>query len=224
MRVDFHVHTFYSDDSVITFPALVTACREKGIDAVAIMDHDVIEGALEFASRSEDLREAGEWAPRVLVGEEVRSSGGEICGLFISERIEDHLDPRTTMELIKEQGGLVYIPHPFDILKLKRLRARELLELAELIDILEVFNGKPRFPGANLLARRFLAENHFPPAAGSDAHEPVHLGAAAVELEEFTGPGDLLEKLAGGIVSGSMYSPLASAYIRVRLRRRMRSE
>jgi hypothetical protein len=203
---------------VITFPALVEACREKGIDAVAVMDHDVIEGALEFASRSDELRAAGERVPRVLVGEEVRSTGGEICGLFISERIPDHLEPRKTMELIKEQGGLVYVPHPFDILKLKRLRARELLELEELIDILEAFNGKPRFPGANMLARRFLARNHFHRAAGSDAHEPVHLGAASVELEEFSGPGDILEKLDAGAISGSMYSPLASAYIRVKIR------
>jgi predicted metal-dependent phosphoesterase TrpH len=208
---------------VITFPALVEACREKGIDAVAIMDHDVIGGALEFRSRSEELRAAGERAPRVIVGEEVRSTGGEICGLFLSERIPDHLDPRKTMQLIKEQGGLVYIPHPFDILKLKRLKARELVELAGLIDILEAFNGKPRFPGANMLAGRFLARNHFPPAAGSDAHEPTHLGAASVELEEFSGPGDLLAKLDAGSISGSLYSPLTSAYIRVRLRRKMRS-
>jgi len=224
VRVDFHVHTVYSRDSVISFPALVLACREKGIDAVAIMDHDVIEGALEFASRAEELRDAGEWAPRVIVGEEVRTTGGEICGLFLSERIPDHLEPRKTMELIKEQGGLVYVPHPFDILKLKRLKARELLEHEELIDILEAFNGKPRFPGANMLARRFLARNHFREGAGSDAHEPTHLGAASVELEEFSGPGDILEKLDAGAISGSMYSPLASAYIRVRLRREARHE
>lgn len=224
MRVDFHVHTVYSRDSVTTFPALVLACREKGIDAVAIMDHDVIEGALEFARRSKELRDAGEWAPRVMVGEEVRSTGGEICGLFLQERIPDHLEPRKTMELIKEQGGLVYVPHPFDIFKLKRLKARELLEHEELIDILEAFNGKPRFPGANALARRFLARNHFPAGAGSDAHEPVHLGAASVELEEFSGPGDILEKLDAGAISGSRYSPLASAYIRVRLRKKMRPE
>ena len=223
MRVDFHVHTVYSKDSVITFPLLVDACREKGIDAVAVMDHDVIEGALEFASRSDELRRAGERVPRVIVGEEVRSTGGEICGLFISERVPDHLDPRKTMELIKEQGGLVYIPHPFDILKLKRLKARELLELAELIDILEAYNGKPRFPGANVLAGRFLARNHFPRAAGSDAHEPVHLGAASVEMEEFSGPADLLQKLDRGSISGRRYSPLTSACIRVRLRRKTRS-
>ena len=224
MRVDFHVHTVYSKDSVITFPLLVDACREKGIDAVAVMDHDVIEGALEFASRSDELMAAGEQVPRVIVGEEVRSAAGEICGLFISERVPDHLGPRKTMELIKEQGGLVYIPHPFDILKLKRLKARELLELAELIDILEAYNGKPRFPGANVLAGRFLARNHFPRAAGSDAHEPVHLGAASVEMEEFNGPADLLEKLDAGSISGRRYSPLTSAFIRVNLRRKTRSQ
>jgi hypothetical protein len=127
------------------------------------------------------------------------------------------------MELIQAQGGLVYIPHPFDIFKLKRLNARELLEHEELIDILEAFNGKPRFPWANVLARRFLARNHFPAGAGSDAHEPTHLGAASVEMEEFSGPGDILEKLDAGVISGSLYSPLASVYMRVRLRKKMRS-
>jgi len=218
--VDFHVHTAYSPDSVITFPRLVEACRRKGVDAVAVMDHDVIEGALEFASLSEEMRSRGEWAPRIIVGEEVRTSKGEVCGMFISERVPDHLPPRETMELIRGQGGLVYLPHPFDLLKLKRLYAHEVVELTGLIDIVEVSNGKPRFPLANVLARRFLEDNDFLRAAGSDAHEPVHIGAARVEMEDFSGPRDLLEKLAGGTVSCRMYSPFASAFIRVKLRRK----
>lgn len=218
MRVDFHVHTVYSKDSVVTFPALVAACRANGIDAVAIMDHDVIEGALEFAERSEELRSRGDWVPSIMVGEEVRSAGGEICGLFIRERVPDHLPPVETMELIRAQGGLVYIPHPFDLLKLKRLKARELDELSDRIDIIEAFNGKPRFPGANRLARRFLDGHDFPRAAGSDAHEPVHLGAGRVEMEDFDGPAELLEKLERGTIYGRMYSPFSSAFIRARMR------
>lgn len=107
VKVDFHVHTIYSPDSVITFQDLRDGCREKGIDVVAIMDHDVIEGAFEFAARSEELLSRGEWAPRVLVGEEVRTTKGEICGLFLSRWVPDHRPPRETMEFIREQGGLL---------------------------------------------------------------------------------------------------------------------
>lgn len=218
VKVDFHVHTVYSPDSVINFEDLRDGCRRGGIDAVAIMDHDVIEGAFEYAARSEELLSAGEWAPRVLVGEEVRTTGGEICGLFLRDWVPDHMPPRETMEFIREQGGLVYIPHPFDLLKLKRLKASELVELSELIDIVEEFNGKPRFPPANVLARRFLERHPMAGAAGSDAHDPTRLGAAFVEVEDFTGPEDLMEKLSDGTVSGSMYSPFASAFTRFRIR------
>jgi predicted metal-dependent phosphoesterase TrpH len=192
----------------------------NGVDVVAVMDHDAIEGALEFSARSEELLASGEWAPRVLVGEEVRTAQGEICGLFIKELIPGHLPAGETMKLIREQGGLVYVPHPFDILKLKRLQAHELVDLADLIDIIEVFNGKPRFPGANALARRFIERHPFPTAAGSDSHDPTRLGAARVEMDDFGGPADLLEKLDGASITGHTYSPFASAYRRFVMRKR----
>jgi hypothetical protein len=220
INVDFHVHTIHSPDSVITFHLLVESCRAKGLDAVAIMDHDVIEGAFQFAAKAEELKSNGEWAPRILIGEEVRTSGGEICGLFLKEHVPKGLTPLETMRLIRGQGGLVYVPHPFDILKLKRLKARQLEELSVMIDIIEAFNGKPRFPGANALARRFLEDHQFVRAAGSDSHEPTHLGAARVEMEEFNGPLDMLEKLRGGTITGKRYNPLASAYTRVKMRNR----
>jgi predicted metal-dependent phosphoesterase TrpH len=224
MKVDFHVHTFYSPDSVITFQSLVDACEARGIDAVAIMDHDVIEGAFEFARLAEEARSRGDWAPRILIGEEVRTTGGEICGLFLKEWVPDHLSPTETMDRIRAQGGLVYVPHPFDLLKLKRLKARELEAQAGSIDIIEAFNGKPRLPIANVLARRFLSTHSFPRGAGSDSHEPTHLGAAHVVMEDFDGPGDLLEKLGAGRVNGKLYSPFGSAYTRVKIRRRAARE
>jgi len=219
VRVDFHVHTVYSPDSVITYPTLVEACRARGLDAVAIMDHDVIEGAFEFHRLSIEAISRGEWAPRILVGEEVRTTGGEICGLFLREWVPDHLDPVETMRLIREQGGLVYVPHPFDLLKFKRLKARQLEELAGAIDIVEAFNGKPRLPLANLLAMRFLDRHQFPRGAGSDSHEPTHLGTTYVELDDFDGPADLLSKLRSGKVNGKLYSPFVSAYTRHRMRK-----
>ncbi len=202
---------------------LVEACRREGIDAVAIMDHDVIEGAFEFSRLSKEDLAAGRWAPRILIGEEVRTTGGEICGLFLEEWVPDHLSPVETMDRIRAQGGLVYVPHPFDLLKMKRLKGRELASLSDRIDIIEAFNGKPRLPLANVLARRFLARHPFPRGAGSDSHEPTHLGAAYVEMEDFEGPDDLPGKLERGTVNGKLYSPFASAYIRLKMRRKSSS-
>lgn len=225
IKADFHVHTIYSPDAAISFEQLVEACGEKGIDVVSIMDHDEIKGALEFSQRAGEMRSKGEWAPRIIVGEEIRTANGEICGMFLKELIKDHQPPELTMRLIKEQGGLVYVPHPFDLLKLKRLRARELLELADLIDIIEVFNGKPRTPDANERAWDFLQENPIAvPAAGSDCHEPTHLGAACVELEDFSTPEELLENLRDGRIHGKRYSPLSALIPRLMGRIELKKE
>lgn len=211
IKADFHVHTIYSPDAAISFDQLVSGCKENGIDVVSIMDHDEIKGALEFSSRASDMRSRGEWAPRIIVGEEIRTAKGEICGMFLKSLIKDHQPPRLTMELIKEQGGLVYIPHPFDLFKLKRLKAKELVELADLIDIIEVFNGKPRTPNANEKAWEFLQDYPIAvPAAGSDSHEPSHLGVAHVELEDFSTPEELIENLRLGHIHGERYSPFAT--------------
>lgn len=224
VKVDFHVHTCFSPDSVIRFPALVDGCRARGIDCVALMDHDVIDGAFEFERLSTEARARGEWAPRILIGEEVRTTSGEICGLFLDEWVRDHRDPVDTMEAIRAQGGLVYVPHPFDLLKFKRLKAKDLERLSGLIDIIEVFNGKPRLPLANVLARRFLNRHPFPRGAGSDSHEPTHLGAAFVEMDDFDGPASLLRSLETGNVSGKLYSPFAAACTRHRMRKELKNE
>ncbi|MBN2168278.1 MAG: PHP domain-containing protein [Actinobacteria bacterium] len=222
VKADFHVHTIYSPDAAISFDQLCAACKDKGIDVVSIMDHDEIKGAIEFHKRAEEMRSNGEWAPRIIIGEEVRTAGGEICGMFLNKWVPDHKPPRDTMEMIKEQGGLVYVPHPFDLLKLKRLKAKELVELADLIDIIEVFNGKPRTPGANERAARFLEENPIAAAgAGSDCHEPSHLGAAHVELDDFNGPDDLVDKLGNGNIHGERYSPFTTLIPRLVGRREL---
>lgn len=222
MRItaDFHVHSYYSDDSVITFPLLLKWCEQSGVDVVAIMDHDRFEGAVEFKRLSEERRSAGVWAPKIIPGQEIRTARGEICGLFLKEHIPAHLPPDETMKIIRSQGGLVYVPHPFDLLKIKRLKASELAELSGLVDIIEVINGKPRFPAANILAQRFVRNHPFTLAAGSDAHEPTKIGAVRVLLDEFDTPEELMQSLRGARIEGRMYSPFGSAFVRLYYRRK----
>lgn len=217
--VDFHVHTNHSRDSVVSFESMVEWARKAGVDVLVVMDHDVITGAVEFRERSRAIVAAGGWAPRIIIGEEVTSSGGEICGLFLEEPVPKGLSPIETMKRIRGQGGLVYIPHPFDLLKFKRLNTHELEKLAEYIDIIEVFNGKPRVVIANLLARRFMRTHDFAQAAGSDSHEPTHIGAGRVIMDDFKGPEEMMESLRNGRIKGKLYRPYFAAWTRMRYRR-----
>jgi predicted metal-dependent phosphoesterase TrpH len=202
IRLDLHVHTTHSRDSSIDPAGLREVCRERGLAGVAITDHDSLRGSLEFASELPDLL--------IVPGAEIRSAEGEIIGLFLSEEVPPGLAAPETMRRIREQGGVVVIPHPFDIVKLKRMTSRRLEELVEEIDAIEALNGKPRWWLANGSARRFAAKLQLPVTAGSDAHKASHVGLLYTEMEEFAGPAEFLASLRGASVHGRRYSPWAS--------------
>ncbi|HSB87225.1 MAG TPA: PHP domain-containing protein, partial [Ilumatobacteraceae bacterium] len=105
VRVDMHSHTMWSGDSTTTLDELTTAITESAIDVLCITDHNVIKGARELVDRL---------PCRVIVGEELRTAAGEVIGLFLSEHVPAGLEPRAAARAIREQGGVVYIPHPFD--------------------------------------------------------------------------------------------------------------
>lgn len=212
IKLDLHVHTHHSFDSRMTAEELGRACAERGLAGVAVTDHDAFAGAHEF-------REA---LPHLLVipGEEVRSRQGEIIGLFLSEQVPPGLSAADTMREIRRQGGLVCLPHPFDLIKLHRLRARQILEMREHIDCLEAVNGKPRWPAANRRAQEFAAAHGFPVTAGSDAHRAEDVGRVCLEMEEFGSPREFLANLRGAVLHGSRYSPWAAQLERWKARLR----
>jgi len=109
LRIEMHLHTRYSIDSYLKLETIIEVCQKKDINAVAVTDHGTIEGA-------EKLREKIEKKNakiKVITGEEIFTTKGEIIGLFLKERIPYLLSPEETIRRIKKQGGLVYIPHPF---------------------------------------------------------------------------------------------------------------
>jgi len=212
IRLDLHVHTTYSFDSTIDPAALREICSERGLAGVAITDHDSLQGSLAFASELPDLV--------VIPGSEIRSAEGEIIGLFLSEEIPPGLTAPETMRLIHEQGGLVVIPHPFDIVKVQRMTARRLEELMSEIDALEALNGKPRWWWANSRAQRFAAEHGLPVTAGSDAHKASHVGLLYTEMEMFSGPAEFMASLADATLHGDRYSPWSSQLDRWKARAR----
>jgi len=204
VAVDCHVHTVHSGDSVLRVDQLRDAVQRARLDVVCVTDHHSVEGAYEAL--------AADIGARVVIGEEIRTPKGELIGLFLTERIPYVLQPREVIDLIREQGGLVYVPHPLDPERLG-MRADTIRELhAEgLIDVIESFNAKIEHQLYNDQARELAEELGLPQAAGSDAHDAQGVGAARVVVPDFDGPESFLRALAAGRVSG-VYTPHAKRY------------
>ena len=194
LRVDLHSHTMWSGDSTTMPDELATSIVESGIDVLCITDHNAIAGAVELVDRL---------PCRVVVGEELRTAAGEIIGLFLVARVPSGLGHVEAARAIREQGGLVYVPHPFDPMR-RNLAEPALYELAELglIDAVEVHNSKTSLASLNRRAAEFAAEFDLATGAGSDAHVPDAIGSAYVEIADFTTAGEFLAALRAGVVVG----------------------
>jgi predicted metal-dependent phosphoesterase TrpH len=169
---------------------LLETARDRGLGAIAITDHNEVSGALE----ARDLAK-GMDGLQVIVAEEVKTAEqGEVIGLFLEERIERGMTMAETIAEIRRQGGLVYVPHPFD-----RLHSvpdyEHLLDMVEDIDILEVFNPRVALTAFNEEAERFASKYRIVPGAGSDSHVAQGLGSVRLRLHEFEGPQEFLEAM-----------------------------
>ena len=212
LRADLHTHTYYSPDSILSPRRLVQECRRRGLNCVAVTDHNTIRGALA-------ARELADF--RVIIGEEIRSAGGEIMGLFLTEEVPQGLSPDESIERVKEQGGLVGVPHPYDGQRYA-LRHEDMVRLRDEIDFIEALNARIVFPANNDKARRFADERGLAMSAGSDAHSPWELGRAYVEIAEFNGPQEFLASLRDGRLVGRLSSPLVHLISRYAAVRRWR--
>lgn len=194
VRVDLHSHTMWSGDSSTTADEVARAVTAAGIDVLCITDHNTVDGARQLASRL---------PCRVIVGEEVRTAGGELIGLFLDERVPRGIPAGEAARRIRAQNGLVYVPHPFDATR-HCLRPTDLADLvaAGLVDVVEVLNAKTSTPELNERAAAFAHEHGLAPGAASDAHVPDAFGAAYVEVPDFDGPAALLGALRHGRLVG----------------------
>ncbi len=198
VRVDMHSHTMFSGDSTTTLDEIVESVVEAGIDVLCVTDHNAIEGAVRLQRELE-----GDGICRVIVGEEVRTHTGEIIGLFLTERISFGDNAVDTAMQIRKQGGVMYVPHPFDPMR-RNLTETSLIELTDrgLVDAIEAHNSKTSLQSLNKRAREFGESHGLALGAGSDAHVPHALGSAFVEMPDFDGPNEFLAKLSGGILVG----------------------
>jgi len=199
LKADFHMHTEYSIDCKTPLTRIIERCQEKGINCIAITDHDTIEGALKMQ----------EIAPfKVIVAEEIETPVGEIIGLFLKEKIPGKLSVDETISRIKSQNGLVLIPHAYDFLRPSSLGGKMAEEIADRIDIMEAFNARCTFIRCSTQARKFAEKHNLPQSAGSDAHTADEIGNAYVEMPNFQGRDDFLQALVQGKIIGHRTNPL----------------
>ncbi len=204
LRADLHLHTHYSPDSLSSFGKLVTACLEKGIDCVAVTDHNTIAGA----------RLMQRLCPfKVVVGEEIRTRDGELIGLFLEEEVPPGLSLEETVKRIKGQGGLVLVPHPFDRFR-HGIGLQGLRRILDQVDLVEVFNARTIFLKDNQRAREFASRHGIPGVAVSDAHSPSEVGRSYTELPTFDGPESFLEALGQARTIERAASPLVHLFSR----------
>jgi predicted metal-dependent phosphoesterase TrpH len=191
LHADLHMHSCFSKDCRVSFEKIVAACEKKGINCVALTDHGQIDGAKKLA----------EIAPfRVIIGEEVSTDSGEVIGLFINERIEPHRPLDETIQTIKDQGGLVYVPHPFDRLRGSHMDYGEFIRHLKKgdFDIVEGYNSRTTLLVDNRRAIEWAREYHVAVGAGSDAHSTYEIGNSYVEMDDFATKEEFLENLQRG--------------------------
>lgn len=208
LKADLHLHSYRSPDSGMKPDSIIRVCLQRKINCIALTDHNTM-GA---------VRELQRLAPfTVIAGEEIKTSRGEIIGLFLQEEIGRGMSPEKTVEEIKSQGGVVYVPHPFDRARKGAIERGALLEIIDLVDVIETHNSRITFPGDRVAAERFALEHGKSSGGGSDAHVSLELGNSYVEMSEFEGPGGFLASISQGKVYGKLSSPLvhfASAFAR----------
>ncbi len=184
-RLDFHLHTVYSPDSLSDLRAVAIRCRQVGLTHICVTDHNTIEGAVAMKEVSE--------LP-VIAGEEIRTLDGEIIGLFLQERVLPNRPAAETVDAIKAQGGLVYIPHPTDPLR-QALRPEALEGVRDRVDVIEVFNARCIQESSNRAAEALAQRLGCAGAAASDAHTLGEIGRSYVECHDFKTPSDLVVAL-----------------------------
>jgi hypothetical protein len=185
---DLHMHTEHSHDCAVPVEALLDYAEARGLGAIAITDHNVFAGAQEAVELSRRR------ALVVIPGEEVKTEKGEVIGLFIEREIPRGMSMEETIAAIREQNGVVYLPHPFDRLHVipdARTLHRHLAE----IDVFEVYNARLLFEGFNDEALRFARKYNLTMGAGSDAHVLQGIGTGLVRMRAFESPEEFLMSL-----------------------------
>ncbi len=184
--VELHSHSFASYDSRLKPGDIVTACRAKGIEKLALTDHHSTRGALELQALAPEL---------VIVGEEIMTRQGELLAYFVKEEVPRGLSAQEAIVRLKEQGTVISVPHPFDRWRSGAWREADLIAILPWVDAIEVFNSRCVFKADNARALTFAQQHGKLRAVGSDAHYRMELGHAVLKMPYL--PNTAAELLAG---------------------------
>jgi len=217
IKTELHCHTVWSSDSSNKIPDLLREARRRGIQRLAITDHNTIGGALLAKQIDPEL---------VIVGQEILTSAGELLAFYIKEEIPKRLSPLETIARLKAQEAFIAVPHVFDIRR-HGWHMQALQEILPHVDALEVFNARCFSGKVNERARQFAEEMQLAGIAGSDAHSLVELGLAATYLPDFNNAQELRLAVSQARIEGQLLSvgqhlhaSLAIGLGRLRLRKR----
>lgn len=194
MRVDFHSHTHYSRDSIADIGRVLKAAHARGLGKLVITDHNTIRGALDAKEREPEF---------VIVGEEIKTSYGELLASFVKEEIPKGLDPFKVIEMLKAQDAFISVSHPMDPYR-SDWPLSILEEIAPLVDGVEVANARVLRASMNEEAQEFASIHELFGTAGSDGHHPSEVGRMALEIEDFHDTASLKAVIGQATVTGSI--------------------
>ena len=195
LSIDFHTHTVVSKDSLTSPARLVEVARRKGLERVVVTDHNSLAGARAAQCMDPEL---------IILGEEIMTTKGEILASFMTEEIPAQLTPLETIRRLREQGAFISVSHPFDSWRNGAWKLEDLLEIAPLVDAIEVLNARCTAALDNQKAAEFALLQHLAGTAGSDAHAAFELGKAHLLVPDFEGADGLRKVIRQGQATGSL--------------------
>ena len=195
LRLDLHNHTSYSADGLMPVAVLLRTARKNGVGCIAVTDHNTVVGALEALA----LAEADPTLPRVIPGIVISTGDGDVIALYVTEPIPRGLPALETIRIIREKGGIVYLPHPFDSVRRGTIASQVREQVAEEADVVEVLNGKSLSPWSVRNSEALAVRHGKPRGAGSDAHGRTEVGTAYVVIDRQPTRDDLVLLIAGGV-------------------------
>ncbi len=187
--VELHAHTSASPCATVHPDKLIRLVEQKGLQAIAITDHDRIDAAQYIRKKASFY---------VIIGEEISTKDGDIIGYFLQNTIQPGLSAKETVERIREQGGLVCIPHPCDKLRKYRLRRESLESILDEIDFLETWNARNVFVSANKNAERIAVTHSIAQICGSDSHTKFEIGRSTMTVDPFRSPNEFRSSITTG--------------------------
>jgi predicted metal-dependent phosphoesterase TrpH len=204
-RIELHCHTYRSKDCLMLPEQLLEQCTLKGIDLIAITDHNAIEGAFEAATLDPD---------RVIIGEEIMTTAGELLGYYMKELVPPGLSPHETITRLRAQGAFISVAHPFDYTRQGAWKEDALLEILKLVDAIEIFNARTWSSIANTRAAALASREGILATAGSDAHTAFEIGRATMKTPVFFDAESMRLALARARIHARRSSPLVHLFSR----------